>query len=295
MLRLGGGSEKKKGRTTSNSKRAGTTEPNTLSPKSRNSIPKPTPIKVKNASSTPAKPPPPPSQDTPVKPVPPSQHHHPSSPEPVICKVCSAPTSSPNGLKDAAAQIKEDLLETRLTISRLNLAARHLILDPKKSLENLGEQAGRVATLCSKVEEQFDSFRKLLSAQYSSLSSKVDSLGLSDPSEELIKKIEAMFLLNSDQLEKYRAIIDALEHKLVEKSVNEKKLLDQIASLASKVQVVSEQSTKMYASTNLILERTAALLDGLDDEKMKNSASPSGSKLPDQPLPPTPANLCTVY
>ena len=104
----------------------------------------------------------------------------------------------------------------------LNLAARHLILDPKKSLENLGEQAGRVATLCSKVEEQFDSFRKLLSAQYSSLSSKVDSLGLSDPSEELIKKIEAMFLLNSDQLEKYRAIIDALEHKLVEKSVNEK-------------------------------------------------------------------------
>ena len=293
VLRLRGGSEKKKGRSTSNSRRAGTTEPNTLSPKSRNSIPKPTPIKVKNASSTPAKPPPPPSQDTPVKPVPPSQHHHPSSPEPVICKVCSAPTSSPNGLKDAAAQIKEDLLETRLTISRLNLAARHLILDPKKSLENLGEQAGRVATLCSKVEEQFDSFRKLLSAQYSSLSSKVDSLALSDPSEELTKKIEAMFLLNSDQLEKDRAIIDALEHKLVEKSVNEKKLLDQIASLASKVQVVSEQSTKMDASTNLILERTAALLDGLDDEKMKNSASPSRSKLPDQPLPPTPAKPYT--
>ena len=290
VLRLRGGSEKKKGRTTSNSRRAGTTtEPNTLSPKSRNSIPKPTPIKVKNAPPTPAKPLHPPSQDTPVKSVPSSKHHHPSSPEPAICKACSASISSPNDVKDAAAQIKEDLLETRLTISRLNLAARHLILDPTKSLENLGEQAGRVASLCSKVEEQFDSFRKLLSAQYSSLSSKVDRLALSDPSAELTKKIEAMFLLNSDQLAKDRVLIDVLEHKLAEKSENEKKLLDQIVSLASKVEVVSEQSTKMDASTKLILERTAVLLDDLDCEKMKNSARPTRSKAPDSSLPPPPA------
>ena len=173
------------------------------------------------------------------------------------------------------------------------MAARHLILDPNRSLENLGGQAGRVASLCSKVEEQFDSFRKLLSAQYNCLSSKVDSLALADPSEEITKKIEAMFMLKSDQLDQDRALINVLELKLAEKSVNEEKLLDQIASLASKVQVVSEQSTKMGASTNLILERTAALLDGLDDEKMKIPASPRRSRVPNQPLPPTPAKPYT--
>ena len=306
-------------RTRSASKRAGSvgiTKPNTVSPKAC----KPTPNKVK-ADPTPAKPPVSglklpanakpltPSLDTPVRPkvhlprssdsdqvvepVPSSKQHPPSSHKHVICKVCSASTSSPNGVKDAAAQIKEDLLETRLTISRLNLAARHLILDPNRSLENLGEQAGRVASLCSKVEEQFDSFRKLLSAQYNCLSSKVDSLALADPSEEITKKIEAMFMLKSDQLDQDRALIDVLELKLAEKSVNEEKLLDQIASLASKVQVVSEQSTKMGASTNLILERTAALLDGLDDEKMKIPASPRRSRVPNQPLPPTPAKPYT--
>ena len=54
----------------------------------------------------------------------------------------------------------------------LTQAAQHHILDPKKTLENLGEQAGLVASLCSKVEDQFESLSELLIAQFSSLSFK---------------------------------------------------------------------------------------------------------------------------
>ena len=97
-------------------------------------------------------------------------------------------------IRDAVAEVKEELLEASVSINRLNLAARHLILDPKKSLENLGEQASRVALLCSKVETQFESLRGLLSAQFNCLNTKVDSLLQSAPapSDEVIKKIEAL-------------------------------------------------------------------------------------------------------
>ena len=97
-------------------------------------------------------------------------------------------------IRDAVAEVKEELLEASVSINRLNLAARHLILDPNRSLENLGEQAGRVASLCSKVETQFESLRGLLSAQFNCLNTKVDSLLQSAPvsSDEVVKKIEAL-------------------------------------------------------------------------------------------------------
>ena len=187
-----------KARTRSASKRAGSasmiTKPNTVSPKARKS----TPNKVK-ALSTPAsgsKPPasvkpPSPSLDTPVKPAK-VQLPRSSDSDQVVCKACSI--CPPNVIRDAVAEVKEELLEASVSINRLNLAARHLILDPNKSLENLGEQAGRVASLCSKVETQFQSLRGLLSAQFNCLNTKVDSLLQSAPapSDEVMKKIEAL-------------------------------------------------------------------------------------------------------
>ena len=258
-----------KARTRSASKRAGSvgiTKPNTVSPKAR----KQTPNKVK-ADPTPTKPParassvpvkPPPSQDVPVTPVLPSKYHPPSSPENFICKTCSASISSPDGVKDAAAQIKEDLLETRLTISRLNLAARHLILDPNKSLENLGEQAGRVASLCSKVEEQFNAFRSLLSAQYSCLSSKVDNLTLSAPEQPndalktLSCQIEEVTRLNKHTCEQTKEnqtnTLKVLSQRLDVLS-KENKELSRAAQL--KLQAVADQLLKHDAKIDELLSK----------------------------------------
>ena len=179
-----------KARTRSASKRAdsaGVTKPNTVSPKAR----KPTPKVNHSSSSKPRVNNNPPLQVTPVKTTKAYSKDTPNPPQQFVCNSCAILKSSPSDIREAVADIKEALLEAKIQTTGLTLQTRHLIVDPKRSLETLGEQASRVASLCKTVEDRFDNFQKLLTLQFRSLTSKVDNLlPTPDHSDKLVKIIE---------------------------------------------------------------------------------------------------------
>ena len=258
-LRNGVAEKEVKGRTRASSQRAANnsrTEPNTISPKAHKGIPtatkpspKPQPPPKLNHSNS-AKPhisdKPHPPQVTPVKSTKAPSKVTPNPPEQFVCKTCAILTSSPNDIREAVADIKEALLETKIQTSGLTLQTRHLIVDPKRSLETLGEQASRVASLCKTVEDRFEKFQKLLTLQFRSLTSKVDNLLLAPDHSDKLVMLSAKFDQLDSKINSIMPVTDPTEG-----------IIRGVKAL------LNEQPTPPFAKPAEIIEGVAALLDSM--------------------------------
>ena len=302
-----------KGRTRASSQRAANnsrTEPNTISPKAHKGKPTATkpspkpqpPPKLSHSTPTSAKPhvsdKPHPPQVTPVKSTKAPSKDSPNPPEQFVCKTCAILTSSPNDIREAVADIKEALLETKIQTSGLTLQTRHLIVDPKRSLETLGEQASRVATLCKTIEDRFEKFEKLLTLQFRSLTAKVDDLLLSpvpDHSDKLVMLSAKFDQLNSkinsitpvtDPTEGIIRGVEALLNKLPTSPVTKPdEIIDGVATLLANktpaptlqplasIELLTQRLDELAAENERLADSSRAAIDASSKEialKMKH-------------------------
>ena len=272
----------KKGRTTATSRRAGTTTPNTVSPKSRKSAPKAT---HRSTVSTPnSKVTPPLSKDTSSKlptftpsastQAPVSVKPFPHTPEQAKCNLCSHSSFDIiSGVKDAVAEVQEELLMAKIKLSNLNLHIQHLLVDPDNNLKELGEQSGRILSLCSTVGNLpnliLDKFDHLLAASNARLLKGVESL-LQNPTEPAPEQPNEAIQILSGQIEELTRLKKNSCELNKENHSNSLKLLSQRLDVLSnenkelsraaqqKLHAVADQLLKHDAKIDELLSKPSA-------------------------------------
>ena len=290
-----------KGRTTrASSQRSANnskTEPNTISPKAYKgrptaikplSTPKPQPpLKANQHSSsvpqvTPVKSTTVPSKDTPTQaPVKPPQH----TPEQAKCNLCShSSTDIISGVKDAVAEVQEELLVAKIKLSKLNLHIQHLLVDPDNNLKELGEQANRILSLCSTVGNLpnliLDKFDHLLAASNARLLQGVELL-LQNPTEPAPDQPNKAIDILSGQIEELTRLTKNTCEQNKENHTNSLKLLSQrLDVLCNENKELSRAAQqKLHAVADQLLKHDAKI-----DELLSKPSS-------QQQLPQAPVNV----
>ena len=300
-----------KGRTTrASSQRAASasrTEPNTISPKAYKgrptatkplSTPKPQPPPKANYHSssvkahvsdkplppqvTPVKSTKAPSKDTPTQaPVKPLQH----TPEQAKCNLCSHSSSDIiSGVKDAVAEVQEELLVAKIKLSKLNLHIQHLLVDPDNNLKELGEQANRILSLCSTVGNLpnliLDKFDHLLAASNARLLQGVELL-LQNPTEPAPDQPNKAIDILSGQIEELTRLTKNTCEQNKENHTNSLKLLSQrLDVLCNENKELSRAAQqKLHAVADQLLKHDAKI-----DELLSKPSS-------QQQLPQAPVNV----